>query len=578
MWFFPLFGQTWQWAAHTGSAKTFSGLDIDRVHDMFVDSVGNSYFLVQYVGHRETVLCGIPIEHVFNNSGRIYALVSLNTEGELRWYKTLYGATEKQVSYQGWDTILSDSSPMQFARLGFDGEDLVLIASSRDQIRLTDGMGGDTLLPIAPYNPQTDVWGGVVFSNNDMTQDVILKIDTEGNIVWMNALNDIYPVPVVNTKYHGDIYPNKVTFDEEKNIHLIYSLQTHEFPTTLPTNNPTYMHHCVQLTAEGEHIETLPIRATAFADEYAYHNGKYHYFFLTSAGLSVEGAELAGTYYPSGLTSFWFRFSDRWELEDWKVLGNGGLYSAKLKGDDFYVALGNQLIKLNENGDTTHLTSIDGNASIREVTFIDDETLAIFCFTRRDEVQLGNLSVSFDSVGVFVALFHEPTREFYYLSPIAHCWPLGINESVGFQYLEMTPDLNLVGAGSFYAENITFGETNLESSLGGQDIFFAKFGWPTGTPVSWPTHPSTHTIVEHSLLEKVTLYPNPVQSTLTLQSEMNPMNMVVIYDLSGRQMLLEQCAHTNTLSINTSHLPAGMYIAKIFTQVGIAERKFMKGY
>ncbi len=588
--FSPLYGQTWQWAEHAGQEHYND--HPDHVNDIFVDSEGNSYYLVHYDGGGNPMLCGEPIERIFTNSGRFFTLVSLDPNGELRWYKALYGSLKRKTSYNGaggvlLDTIYEESKRMWDAHLAFDGENLVVAASGEGQIRISDGRGGDTLLPALPYNPTRYQFpGDTVYSNNWTDQDVIIKIDTEGEILWFNALNSIYPVPATSTCYYGWIYPRGIVFDEEKNIYISYDIRdfTHmgNYPTTLPNNNPTYKHYCVKLNSEGEHIQTTSVYAHFNHDKFLYHNGKFYLFYTAyPSSFNFPGVEL-----PTGLANtehvFWARYSDNWELESWNIVCDL-LADVKVKDDDLYVLLRHRLLKLAPNGDTTYYTHgyNTANAPFLSLTFIDDENIAMFghVWTRfiNEEFHFQGLPIptTFDKSGVIVALFHEPTREFYYISPVAQLWKSG-QKHANTSHIEKTPDGNLIAGGTFFADSVTLGEFTIENVGSDYDVFFGKFGFPPGAPTEWPQHPSTISIVEHSLLNKVTLFPNPVQNTLTLQSEETPISMVYIYDMAGRKVLQHPCFSVHSLNINLSHIPRGIYVVRIFTHAGVVERKLVK--
>ena len=70
-------------------------------------------------------------------------------------------------------------------------------------------------------------------------------------------------------------------------------------------------------------------------------------------------------------------------------------------------------------------------------------------------------------------------------------------------------------------------------------------------------------MLEVSHLEnEVLLYPNPTQSTLTIEHP--SIEKIAIYDVMGKLMHLEKSNETTT--INCEHWPAGMYIVKVGTQ------------
>ena len=97
------------------------------------------------------------------------------------------------------------------------------------------------------------------------------------------------------------------------------------------------------------------------------------------------------------------------------------------------------------------------------------------------------------------------------------------------------------------------------------DMSFARV--PNGTgPFTVQAHTNNannNGVLEVSHLEnEVLLYPNPTQSTLTIEHP--SIEKIAIYDVMGKLMHLEKSNETTT--INCEHWPAGMYIVKVGTQ------------
>jgi len=97
---------------------------------------------------------------------------------------------------------------------------------------------------------------------------------------------------------------------------------------------------------------------------------------------------------------------------------------------------------------------------------------------------------------------------------------------------------------------------------------------------SCSTFPALHTNQLQPSHDKMTLYPNPattsltIQSTcqLTIQSTNQPINQIAITNLLG-QTLYTQNYNTGQIQIDVSNLPTGMYFVKIN---GSEVRKFVK--
>jgi len=73
----------------------------------------------------------------------------------------------------------------------------------------------------------------------------------------------------------------------------------------------------------------------------------------------------------------------------------------------------------------------------------------------------------------------------------------------------------------------------------------------------------------------ITLYPNPTGGIVTVTSPLSPVLHVEICDLTGR-VLLRREAHGNSITMDISALPDGVYFAKVTTDVGQAVRKVIK--
>ncbi len=71
------------------------------------------------------------------------------------------------------------------------------------------------------------------------------------------------------------------------------------------------------------------------------------------------------------------------------------------------------------------------------------------------------------------------------------------------------------------------------------------------------------------------VYPNPVSSTLTINSESELLNLA-IYDLTGRIVYSEEASNQNKLTVDVSGFIDGMYLLKAETNEGVFIRKIIK--
>ena len=72
------------------------------------------------------------------------------------------------------------------------------------------------------------------------------------------------------------------------------------------------------------------------------------------------------------------------------------------------------------------------------------------------------------------------------------------------------------------------------------------------------------------------LYPNPAHNTLTVESD-SPIREITVYDLTGHAVAVEtRCTTSLQRILNTSSLPAGIYILNVITEKGTKTTKLVK--
>ncbi|WP_126650940.1 T9SS type A sorting domain-containing protein [Chryseobacterium aureum] len=76
---------------------------------------------------------------------------------------------------------------------------------------------------------------------------------------------------------------------------------------------------------------------------------------------------------------------------------------------------------------------------------------------------------------------------------------------------------------------------------------------------------------------EVTLYPNPVEDSINVDSKKAKINLVSIIDMTGKSIkTVESHDKKNNVSVNVSELTAGNYILIIRTEKGSFNKKFIK--
>jgi hypothetical protein len=83
-------------------------------------------------------------------------------------------------------------------------------------------------------------------------------------------------------------------------------------------------------------------------------------------------------------------------------------------------------------------------------------------------------------------------------------------------------------------------------------------------------------VVEIDFARNITIYPNPVNDLLNVQSAMCSVQCVEILDINGKMLMKIPVANKNQVSINTSTLTKGNFILKITTDKGVVSHKIVK--
>ena len=74
----------------------------------------------------------------------------------------------------------------------------------------------------------------------------------------------------------------------------------------------------------------------------------------------------------------------------------------------------------------------------------------------------------------------------------------------------------------------------------------------------------------------ITLIPNPTSGELRIENGELRIEKVEVFDVYGRIHSSLVTRHASLITINISHLPAGLYFVKIYTEAGMVVRKVVK--
>ena len=75
-------------------------------------------------------------------------------------------------------------------------------------------------------------------------------------------------------------------------------------------------------------------------------------------------------------------------------------------------------------------------------------------------------------------------------------------------------------------------------------------------------------------LNKVNIYPNPVQNELFVEVKNEKITKIDIIDFSGK--VIKSIANSTTKSIDVSELKQGIYVLKVSTETGVSTNRFIK--
>jgi hypothetical protein len=89
----------------------------------------------------------------------------------------------------------------------------------------------------------------------------------------------------------------------------------------------------------------------------------------------------------------------------------------------------------------------------------------------------------------------------------------------------------------------------------------------------------TVSVNEYAKQHAIVVYPNPAGEVLNVQLPSNGLvyNTAQVLDLSGRAVMTQSINGMKNLQLNTSTLPAGMYVIQVRGEGGVLNQEFLKG-
>jgi hypothetical protein len=123
-------------------------------------------------------------------------------------------------------------------------------------------------------------------------------------------------------------------------------------------------------------------------------------------------------------------------------------------------------------------------------------------------------------------------------------------------------------------ENFTDGDLGTVTNGGFTNRFVNAYGEESKSYV-WGTQGSTLSTNEVVAEANFTTYPNPTKSTWNITTNTTTINSVLVYDISGRQVL-SLTPNASQVSIDGTVLQNGIYFAKISTDKGQSSTKLVK--
>lgn len=233
----------------------------------------------------------------------------------------------------------------------------------------------------------------------------------------------------------------------------------------------------------------------------------------------------------------------------------------------------NKIMNCGGNGNYLYYIMYDSLFATKAIVRYDGSTITTV-YSLHDSVTITVADLAVDSAGN-VWFFTGPNNNtlqsdtLHVVSPVGqllHQYPFPYNTLNGYGCFLLHGKL-YVGLGGSNTDHpntilpvtITSGAATAGTpiSMPVTTVYSDMASCATGSPLS---------IIEHSALEGVIVYPNPVADKLTVSSITNESLEIILYDITSRELLHQY--FINSITLNTEQLAKGIYLYKIKNKTG----------
>ncbi len=566
--------QEWQWAYHAGNVIDGSGENKDKIMEIVTDEQGNCYVLYHYAAEVEPMLNNQPIEFPehYGNEEAFLLLASYDCHGEMRWYKTIYN-TYIETDFAGNEFLrhgrMSDNGFLKI----HDNQLLLGVTGNRGQIRVRSHDGTDTLM---------------VNSAVQSTTDLIMGLDTAGNILWHNSVKEvIYNPGSDENSYSIDIFSADI--DDDNNIHVLYEItKILNFVPAFPIVSGCDR-YVLKFSPNGEHLQTTPLTIAGAADTYnslCWINHKYYITFRHSSTTNpyvINGDTIYDVIYSHGILicygedgefGFYRMLGPMMSTYNMQRDGEGHLYFSSNATSVYDVSLPDVfhtplVVKYDTLGNVLSYKYVEtAGGACMNIALISDSTFAMVGWVG-GETDFDGVFSDDGCVRPFVAVVNENNGRFLHAAtaPASD----GQSGDNAMNTVAADPDGNLIVGGYFRAQEIQVGDSLFTNRWSGRnDMFVARYGWACGETADWPSLGTG--IAEHETPGETNSplrpYPNPATDHFDIDASfLKEGSEISLYDMSGR-LVRTSVVTGGSAHFNISDLVPGVYLLKVGDAVG----------
>lgn len=410
----------------------------------------------------------------------------------------------------------------------------------------------------------------------------VYKYDTNLNLLW----NIEIPYSIIDIYYSGD---KNYVIDSNNNLYINTRVNASTFELIKISENGNILFQIPSYRSRNIHLDendnlilvSSPINSSSFGD-----SDTYIYTFNSSDGSIINTVLLEGVDF---LDSFKSQNNDSYLYMYSKVNSTRQLHIYKNLNLEFITNL-----NIPSSGIWGH--DIDSNGTINfsspnklhSLTLTNQYNNVNVSGTIRQVVNLTNSKIFTLNNNGYVNVFNNDLTLFssstasYYDQP----YLLEINNTVFFNtywdnvvkvFDENSTEISTFKLPSSLSYSVVDLDSNnsllLTGGFGEQISINQEYSWRRGLIHKYDFSSFNLSIDENYLIkDSLTIYPNPTNSIITINSIDNSISRVSIYDINGRFLF-----QTKSSKIDISHLPTSIYLLKIVLQNGnTLNRKIVK--